>query len=200
VILATVSVLVVGGLSLWGWLLEPEKSAQWVRRAFMLPALWGFLEVAQHRGEDHGAAGAAIMRWHRLMIAGIGLLTTMDSGFEVAISTGLLDSDWARTGQSLQGVLFGAGLAVWGNFLPTIPSPWSLETQPFAWQRVHRFVGWVATLTGIALVVAWLFFPVPEARFASARIIPAFVVLTVGRKLISVLATPVAPPLPRSSP
>ena len=186
--LALVAVLVVASLSVLGWSLEPENAAQWARRMFMLPALWGFLEFAQHRGEGRTGAGEAIMNWHRFMIAGVGLLTTMDSGFHLAISTGVLDADWAPIGQSIQGVYFGAGLTVWGNLLPTIPSPWSFEDQPFAWQRVHRFVGWVATLCGIALVVVWTFLPVQEARFASARIIAVFLVLGLGRKLVSVMA------------
>ena len=197
VTLVMTSVLIVACLGGLGWSLEPENAGQWARRIIMLPALWGFLEFAQYRGEDRGHAGEAIMRWHRLMIAGLGLLTIVDSSFQLAISTDLLGPHWARIGQSMQGVLFGTGLAVWGNFLPTIPSPWSLETQPFAWQRVHRFVGWVATLAGIALAVVWMVLPEEGARFVSARIIAAFVVLALGRKLISVItrhgATPALP-------
>jgi hypothetical protein len=181
------SVLVVAGLGVMGWVLEPEDWAQWTFRIIMLPALWGFLEIAQHRGEDRGAAGEAIMNWHRLFIAGVGLLAITDLGFHLAISTDLLDADWALKGQSVQGVFFGVGLTVWGNLLPTLASPWSFEEQPFAWQRVHRFVGWIATLSGIALVVVWLVLPVEEARAASAGIVGTCFLLALGRKLVSVV-------------
>ena len=79
-------------------------------------------------------------------------------------------------------------IAIWGNFLPTVASPWSLEAQPFDWQRVHRFVGWIAALSGIALMAVWLSLPMEEARAASAWIIGPFVVLSLGRKLVSLLA------------
>ncbi len=188
VTLASVSVLVVAGLAVLGWFLEPENGAEWAFRIIMLPALWGFLEFAQHRGEDRGSAGEAIMNWHRLLIAGVGLMTVMDLGFHLAISTDLLDAGWEPRGQSVQGVFLGAGLTVWGNLLPTLASPWSLEEQPFAWQQVHRFVGWVATLSGIALFLVWLVLPVGQARAASAVILGACFVLALGRKLVSVVA------------
>ncbi len=187
--LASVSILVVAILGGLSWFLEPEDGAHWAFRIFLLPALWGFLEVAQYRGEDRGSAGAAIMKWHRLMIAGVGLLITVDLGLQLAISTDLLGADWAQTGQSVQGILFGAGLTIWGNLLPTVGSPWTFEEQPFAWQRVHRFVGWVAMLSGIALVCVWVVLPVEEARVATARILAACFVLALGRKLVSVVAS-----------
>jgi hypothetical protein len=186
--LALVSILVVASLGAVGMTLEPENATRWIFRMLMLPALWGFLEVMQHRGNDSGGSGNEIMKWHRLVIAWVGLMTTMDLGRELLVSTDILDADWAPIGQSIQGVLYGAGLTVWGNLLPTIPSPWSSEDQPFAWQRVHRFVGWVATLCGIALVVVWMFLSVSDARLASAGILGVFLVLSLGRKLVSVLA------------
>ncbi len=186
--LALVSLLVVASLGAFGWSLEPENGAQWAFRIFALPALWGFLEFAQYRGEDRGAAGGAIMKWHRLFIAGVGLMITLDLGFHLAISIDLLSADWATTGQSVQGVCVGVGLTIWGNLLPTLASPWSLEEQPFAWQPVHRFVGWVATLSGIALVLVWLVLPVEEARAASAGILGTCFLLGIGRKLVSVVS------------
>ncbi len=185
--LALASVLAVACLGVVGIYIEPESARQWTFRILMLPTLWGFLELAQHRGEDGGPA-AEIMNWHRVVIAGMGLMTVVDLGFHLLISTELLGAHWDRISQSLQGVFFGAALTIWGNLLPTVPSPWSFRTQPFAWQRVHRFVGWVATLCGIALVIVWLLLPVEEARLASARILGVFLVLGLGRKLVSVVS------------
>ena len=54
VTLAMTSVLIVACLGVLGWSLEPENAGQWARRIIMLPALWGFLEFAQYRGEDRG--------------------------------------------------------------------------------------------------------------------------------------------------
>ena len=188
VTVALVSLSLVAVLSVMAWSLEPENAQRWAFRMFMLPALWGFLELAQYRGEDRGASEAAIMTWHRLVIAGIGLMTILDLSFHLAISTDLISADWAPIGQSLQGVLFGVGLTVWVQLLPTVPTPWSHEEQPLAWQKVHRFVGWVATSCGIAMAGVWMFLSVNDARAVSGWILGTFVVLGIGRKLVSVAA------------
>ena len=45
-------------------------------------------------------------------------------------------------------------MAVWGNYLPLM-SPWQPGEEPFDWQRVHRFVGWVFTIGGIVTMLTW---------------------------------------------
>ncbi len=84
------------------------------------------------------------------------------------------------------GVLLGVALAIWGNYLPKLLSPWSLEHEPFDWQRVHRFCGWVASLSGIALVAVWLLLPQASAKPAAATIVVTFLVLCLVRKFLSV--------------
>ena len=99
------------------------------------------------------------------------------------------------------GLLLGVGMVIWGNYVPKLLSPWSVEDEPFEWQRVHRFAGWTATLAGIAMVVVWLALPVETARLAARAILgPAFV-LVVGRKLISVVRPSPGrpPPSPRQA-
>ena len=88
---------------------------------------------------------------------------------------------------------------IWGNYLPKFLSPWNLDDEPFDWQRVHRYAGWIAALSGGALMVVWLAFPLELARTTSTVLIIAFVVLGVGRKLISVAAYSRRPPRPRPS-
>ena len=86
-------------------------------------------------------------------------------------------------------ILFGLGMVVWGNYLPKLMSPWSVEDQPFDWQRVHRFIGWGASLCGIAFVAAWLLLPLDEARSASLIILGLAAGLALTRKLLSLAAT-----------
>ena len=109
-------------------------------------------------------------------------------GFQLAIATGLLDADWAPIVGRTSGVMLGLLLAIWGNYLPKSPSPWSAEEEWFNWQRVHRFAGWVASLSGIAVVVVWLALPLATAKLATLGITVPFVVLVAGRKFISVAA------------
>ncbi len=182
--LAGLSVLIVAGLGIWGWTVDPEHPSRWAFIVFSLPAFWGFVELCQGgTRRDRG-----IMQWHRLVVAGVGLMMAVKVGFQLAIATGLLDADWAPIVRRTSGVMLGSFLAIWGNYLPKSPSPWSAEEEWFDWQRVHRFAGWVASLSGIALVVVWLMLPVPTAKIATLGITATFAVLGVGRKFISVAA------------
>ena len=123
------------------------------------------------------------------------MLIAVGVGFRLAISVDLLDAEWEPIARRIRGVIFGVGMAFWGNYLPKSLSPWSVGDEPFDWQRVHRFVGWVASLGGIALVVVWLAFPLKGTRLASVGIVGTFVVLGLGRKLVAYSRHP-PPPTP----
>jgi hypothetical protein len=80
------------------------------------------------------------------------------------------------------------GFIVFGNYLPKFPSPWPVRTEPFDWQGVHRFCGWVFLLGGVAVTAAWLLLPAAQAAQAGSSVVVAIAVLAVGRKFVS-LAT-----------
>ena len=126
------------------------------------------------------------MNWHRSVVAAVGLMMAVRIGSQLAIATDLLDAEWGPIARRISGVLLGFFLAIWGNYLPKIISPWRAEEEWFDWQRVHRFVGWIASLSGIALVVVWMAFPLEVANFATFCITATFFVLGVGRKFMSV--------------
>ena len=193
-ILAMLSVLLLAGLGIWGWSLDPEHAARWAGIALFLPAFWGFVELAQFRGGDPAVAGA-IMNWHRRVIAWVGLLVAVGVSFQLAISAGLLDAGWEPISRRIKGVIFGTGMVIWGNYLPKGLSPWRVEDEPFNWQRVHRFTGWVASLGGIAVVIVWLVFPLENARLASVGLVGTCVALVLGRKLLSLAAYSRRPPV-----
>ena len=180
-LLAGLSVLTVAGLGVWGWSVDPEHPSQWAFVVFSLPALWGFVELFQG-----GRRRERIMDWHRYVFACTGLMLAVKVGPQLAISTGVLDAHWAPISHRIWGVTVGSLFAIWGNYVPKVLSPWSEEEQWFDWQRVHRFVGWLASLSGVGLVVVWLAFPLPGARLTTLGICVALCVLGVGRKLISV--------------
>jgi hypothetical protein len=92
---------------------------------------------------------------------------------------------WRPIAKRTVGVLFGLGLAIWGNYLPKLLSPWAVGDEPFDWQRVHRFGGWIASLGGAAVVVVALLFPLEATGVASSAIIGTVTALIVGRTLIS---------------
>ena len=83
----------------------------------------------------------------------------------------------------LAGVLF----TFWGNHLPKLMSPWPLGGEPFDWQTVHRFVGRVAVVAGIGLILVWSTLPMRDADRATTFITVTACALALGYKLRSAL-------------
>ena len=186
-ILAAVSVVAVLGIAVWGSVLIPQRAAGWVLMAFALPILWGYVELAQVRGDDPDT-GQAIMTLHRSVIAWAGLTILLRVAPRLAIASDLLDASWAPMSLRLSGLSVGVGLMVFGNYLPKFASPWTVRAEPFEWQRVHRFCGWVFLLGGAAVTSAWLSLPLDQAAKAGSLLLPGIAVLAVGRKLVSLAA------------
>ena len=185
--LAWASVAVVGALSFWGWSVAPDRLGTWLFTAGFPPALWAFVEVAQ--AGDRARERAAILDWYRTCVAWIGLMFLASLGPRLAIAVGALDPGWRPLLRQAWWLAFGISMSVWGNLLPKLMSPWQAEDEPFDWQRVHRFVGWVFTLGGFGVVLAWLALPPQSAKTASTAVVATAAVLGVGRKLVS-LASP----------
>ncbi len=196
-ILAMLSVLALAALGAWGWWLDPEHPTRWARVMFLLPFVWGLVELAQPTVGRRAEATERIRTWHRSVVAWAGLVLAVGIGVQLGVAANLLDADWLPIGRRARGVLFAVGMALWGNYLPKMLSPWRLENEPFAWQRVHRFAGWIASFGGIALVGAWLALPLDRARSAEIAIVGISAVLIAARKLASVTTHSGAGP-PRS--
>ena len=131
------------------------------------------------------------MDWHRIVFAWADLVLSLRVGVELAVATDVLDPAWGPIAQRARWIITGASLAVRGNFLPKLLSPWRPEDEPFDWSRVHRFAGWLFTVAGVAVVGVWLVAPQPDqAKFLSRAILGTAVVLVVGRKLMSLASPP----------
>jgi hypothetical protein len=124
------------------------------------------------------------------VFAAVALFLALRMGLRLGFELELLPPDWIPAARRGAGALGGALLAVWGNFLPKLLSPWPHGQQPFDWQRVHRFAGWVATLSGIAVAFVWLALSLDAAKPASGGILLTFCVLVIGRKLFSLAKPP----------
>jgi uncharacterized membrane protein len=61
-------------------------------------------------------------------------------------------------------------------------------TEPFDWQSVHRFGGWLLMLGGLAMVAASLVLPVADAKVGSVKIFGIVALAVVGRKVISLMS------------
>jgi hypothetical protein len=182
--LAAASVAVVMMTGAVGWVLVPDKATSWVFVIAFPLGLWAFLELSSTGTSE---AATAIRNHHRVMVAVLCLFILADVGPDLAISRGVLGAEWDLIARRSRGLLTGATLMFWGNHLPKVMSPWSVETEPFDWQGVHRFVGTVFTLAGVALVVVWATLPAAEANRAAVLIGASVVAMGLGRKLLSVL-------------
>ena len=183
--LAAVGVSTTTLLGVVGWTMAPEKAGWWILVIAFPLLLWAFLESAAANGSTEAAR--AIMRVHRLVIAALALVITLDAGTDLAIGAGILGHDGDLVARRFGGLMKGALFALWGNHLPKLMSPWALVREPFDWQGVHRFVGRVAVAAGVALMLAWSTLPVDEAAGTATLIGASACVLALGCKAISVL-------------
>lgn len=178
------AVLLVAALSLWGWLLMPARWPLWVAVATFLPALWGYVELMQ--SGTLPVERERIIRWHRTVFAVVGLILVLTLAPALAIASGQLDAAWGPLTQRIRWIAVGAAWAIWGNYLPKLLSPWPTEGEPFAWQRVHRFVGWVFSMVGVGIIVASLTLPIELAIPIGEGLMLAAALLAIARKLYSV--------------
>jgi hypothetical protein len=125
----------------------------------------------------------------------VAVVLALRMGIRLAFEHNLLGVEWAPVLRRGFGILGGILLAIWGNYLPKLLSPWRREEQPFDWQRVHRFVGWLAMLSGLGVAAVWLALPIPEANRTTVVVFLAFAALAVLRKLYSLVGLSGRPPV-----
>jgi hypothetical protein len=184
---ATASILATAVIAAWGFRTDPDRAYRWLVLGALLPAIWAYVEFAQVRADD-AEVGTRIMTVHRCVIAFAGLMVSSEVGLRLSVYAGVLDPSWVSTGLRLRGLILGAGMVVFGNMLPTLRSPWPFRRQPFAWQQVHRFVGWTFVLGGLGIVGSWAFLPLDYAVRSSVLIGTIVCTLALGRKLASLTA------------
>jgi len=182
---ALVGVLAAAAVAVWGFSVEP--ALRWGLLGGFLPALWAYVEFAQVRGND-AEVGAAIMAFHRYSIAFAGICLASQVGLRLMVRDGFVDPSWLSTGQRLRWLIVGGWMVVFGNLLPTLRSPWPIQQQPFAWQQVHRFVGWTFVLGGLGVIASWSFLTPSAAAKSSLGVFAIAFTLALGRKLASVAA------------
>lgn len=184
---AGVGVAATGLAACWAFVVRPSAWPRWLLTATILPAFWAYVEAAQVRGRDESVS-RAIMTVIRYSLAWGALMLSLRLVLRLAFYSGLLGPAWEPIGQRVLGLILGTGMILFGNTLPTLRSPWPYTHQPFAWQQVHRFVGWVFVLGGLAVAGAWLTLG-PSAAHVSTMVMAATVVLSLGRKFASLLSS-----------
>ena len=184
---AAAAVCAAAAVAIWGFRVAHGPPLRWFFLGGFLPALWAYAEFAQVRGPD-AEVGTAIMTFHRYVIAFAGFMLSSLVGLKLMVRTGLVDPSWLPTVERLRWLVTGCGMVVMGNLLPTLRSPWPFRHQPFAWQQVHRFVGWTFVLGGLGVIACGAFLPPDSAKRFSLGILAIALTLALGRKFAS-LAT-----------
>jgi hypothetical protein len=136
-----------------------------------LTAFWLYVEATtSFQGADRREM-VAIHGWHRVVFAAIGLYAATEQGVALAADLDVLRDSSIPAVRRALGIAGGLMLAVWGNFLPKLLSPWPTEDEPFDWQGVHRVVGWLASLGGVTVALVWLVLPIDRAVSTSSAIV-----------------------------
>jgi hypothetical protein len=183
-VLVAAGAATVTAIGVAGRVLLPTADADWSGLIASGPMMWAFLEALAF-GRRRRAHAEQERRYLRYIGATIFLFLILEAGPVLAIGAGWLDAGWAPRLVRAQGVLIGVALAVGGNFLPKLMSPWTLEEEPFDWQRVRRFGGWLAVLAGVVTAAAWATRPEETARGVTAAAVGTVLALTIAYKLIS---------------
>jgi hypothetical protein len=191
---AGVSLCVAAILSVCGWWLQPDEPWRYVLPPCVLAGLWVLVESAWHASASRGRDASTILKWHRLVFAVVAAFLAARLALRIGVMQGAIGLDTVPSLRRSSGVIAGGLWFLWGNYLPKLLSPWTPEEEPFDWQAVHRFVGRVAALGGLAGAVVWLTFPLPAADVVSDGIVIAVCVLALGRKFYSAATRPRRPP------
>ena len=187
-ILVTAAMTLMMALATWSWAVGIDHAVRRLFTGLGMLALWGFVEWRVSRQYAVRGSGAGIIGWHRAVFGTVGLFIATSHGVRLAFELQFIDPEWVPVARRSLNIVAGGLMAVWGNYLPKLMSPWQPEEEPFDWQRVHRFVGWAFTIGGIGLMLAWLTLPIDRADAWEPAIVGSVVVLSLGRKLYS-LAT-----------
>jgi len=186
--LVTAAMTLMMSLAMWSWAVGIDHAMRRLFTGLVMLALWGFVEWQVPRQCAVRGSGAGVIRWHRAVFATIGLFMATSHGVRLAFELQSIGPEWVPVARRSLNIVAGGLMAVWGNYLPKLMSPWQPDEEPFDWQRVHRFVGWAFTIGGIGVMLAWLRLPIDRANDWEPAIVGSVVVLSLGRKLHS-LAT-----------
>jgi hypothetical protein len=154
---------------------------------FVLAAFWLLVEWRMMDGDPSEPTAREIHMWHRVVFAALGLFIASVHAVGIGVELGVVREVWLPSVRRSLGMTAGIMVAMWGNYLPKLVSPWPPHDEPFDWQGVHRIVGWTASVGGIAIAVGWLALPFETAATVSRWVGVGVGVSALGIKLGSVV-------------
>lgn len=168
----------------WAISRDWESSGPWLLPVVIASGLWAGLEVSQPAVIDRPEQRTItvflrhFIAWVALALASLILVRTMATLDGVA-------SAWATSGRRASGLIMASGLIVFGNALPTLPSPRCAVHEASVWQRVRRFTAWTVVLTGLGVWGSWIALDPVIASQTTNRLLAACFMLVCGRTIAS---------------
>lgn len=170
--------------SIWALSRHGGESALWLVPVVVASALWALLEFTQ-RGSGDDPRSRSILVFLRYALAWVGLSIASLIVVKAMEAAGVLAFTWANYGRQVSGLMIASGFILFGNALPTLGAPRSVERRASVWQPVRRFVGWTLTLTGLAIGASWVALDPTDASRATNRLLALCFVLVVARQVMS---------------
>jgi len=161
------------------WYLRPQSAGSWFVVLVVLIGMTLALVLASREPKEETArrdAGGSVRRG----VATAGLILAISLGAKLGVALGAVHYGDIALRATM--VIVGAFLAVTGNAIPKTLTPLaSLQCDSAKVQAVQRLAGWIWTLAGLAVAIAWLTLPINVAEAMSYLLLPSAILVTVGQ-------------------
>ena len=161
------------------WYLRPQSAGSWFVVLVVLIGMTLALVLASREPKEETArrdAGGSVRRG----VATAGLILAISLGAKLGVALGAVHYGDIALRATM--AIVGAFLAVTGNAIPKTLTPLaSLQCDSAKVQAVQRLTGWIWTLAGLAVAIAWLTLPINVAEAMSYLLLPSAILVTVGQ-------------------
>jgi hypothetical protein len=161
------------------WYLRPQSAGSWFVVLVVLIGMTLALVLASREPKEETArrdAGGSVRRG----VATAGLILAISLGAKLGVALGAVHYGDIALRATM--AIVGAFLAVTGNAIPKTLTPLaSLQCDSAKVQAVQRLAGWIWTLAGLAVAIAWLTLPINVAEAMSYLLLPSAILVTVGQ-------------------
>ena len=161
------------------WYLRPQSARSWFVVLVVLIGMTLALVLASREPKEETArrdAGGSVRRG----VATAGLILAISLGAKLGVALGAVHYGDIALRATM--AIVGAFMAVTGNAIPKTLTPLaSLQCDSAKVQAVQRLAGWIWTLAGLAVAIAWLTLPINVAEAMSYLLLPSAILVTVGQ-------------------
>jgi hypothetical protein len=160
------------------WYLRPQSAGGWFVVLLLLIGMTLALVLVSREPKEAARRDARGSVRRGIVTAGLILVISLGAKLAVALGAAHHDDIALRATMAIG----GAFLAVTGNAIPKALTPLAaLHSDPVKVQAVQRLAGWIWTLAGLAVAIAWLTLPINLAEAMSFLLLPSAILVTVGQ-------------------